>query len=253
MKENSNEKTYNAAALLLAVILACLWFTGCAGTNELQTETGGISESTAELSEAPTHPIVKRSVAKYYIKTVIDREMFEFSVYIPEDYRTKVTHFELWQDDQLIGQKTPVYSTLRHLALSNTGNKTYLLFYNGNEYICECLIDPTASEGVLNIEKEVSVTLYKIRIEKTINDVTGMMSIKLVDICGFEKFATGFELRTTEGTTVGNRVPIDGVVTHLSLVSQDDVRICILDGEELLGYCILSEADGDGYAPFYKP
>lgn len=91
--------------------------------------------------------------ARYYIQSIVEDNMFEFGVYLPEDFQTDITHFELWTDDYCIGEKTAIDKTLRHLTLSLTGNeKVFVRLYNDEEFVGDCEIDPTAYQGPLDIK-----------------------------------------------------------------------------------------------------
>lgn len=90
--------------------------------------------------------------ARYYITSIVEDNMFEFGVYLPEDFETDVTHYELWVDDYIIGEKTEVEQTLRHLTLTLTGKeRVFVRLYNDEEFVDDCEIDATAYQGPLNI------------------------------------------------------------------------------------------------------
>ncbi|MBR4983753.1 MAG: TolC family protein [Lachnospiraceae bacterium] len=94
--------------------------------------------------------------AKYYITSVIEDNMFEFGIYIPDDFEKSVSHYELWVDDYLIGEKNEYDKTFRHLTLSLTGEeRVYVRLYDGEEFIDDCEIDPTAYQGELKIKDYV--------------------------------------------------------------------------------------------------
>ena len=90
--------------------------------------------------------------ARYYITSIVEDNMFEFGVYLPEDFETEVTHYELWVDDYIIGEKKEVEQTLRHLTLTLTGKeRVFVRLYNDEEFVDDCEIDATAYQGPLNI------------------------------------------------------------------------------------------------------
>ena len=79
--------------------------------------------------------------------------MFEFGLYIPQDFDFDISHFELWVDDYVVGEKKEWDKSLRHLTLALTGEeKVFVRLYNGEEVVDDCTIDPTAYQGELKIK-----------------------------------------------------------------------------------------------------
>lgn len=110
---------------------------------ELDGSSGGISyivdEETAD-------------GARYFIQSIVEDNMFEFGIYIPEDFETDITHYELWCDDYVIGEKKEADQTLRHLTLSLTGDeRLFVRLYNDEDFVEDCEIDPYAYQGPLEI------------------------------------------------------------------------------------------------------
>lgn len=90
--------------------------------------------------------------ARYYITSIVEDNMFTFGVYLPEDFETDVTHYELWVDDYIIGERMEIEKTLRHLTLSLTGEeRVFVRLYNDEEFVDDCEIDATAYQGPLDI------------------------------------------------------------------------------------------------------
>lgn len=90
--------------------------------------------------------------AKYYIQSIVEDNMFEVGIYLPDDFETDVTHYELWVDSYQIGERTAIDQTIRHLTLSLTGNeKVYIRLYNDDTFVDDCEIDATAYQGPLDI------------------------------------------------------------------------------------------------------
>ena len=78
--------------------------------------------------------------------------MFEFGIYLPEDFETDITHYELWCDDYIIGEKKETDKLLRHLTLTLTGDeRLFVRLYNDEEFVEDCEIDPYAYQGPLEI------------------------------------------------------------------------------------------------------
>ena len=91
--------------------------------------------------------------AVYYITSLIEDSMFEFGIYIPDDFETDITHYELWVDDYIIGSKTEIDQVIRHLSLSLTGEeRVFVRLYNEEEFVDDCEIDPMSYQGPLDIK-----------------------------------------------------------------------------------------------------
>ena len=91
--------------------------------------------------------------AVYYITSLIEDNMFEFGIYIPDDFETDITHYELWVDDYIIGSKTEIDQVIRHLSLSLTGEeRVFVRLYNEEEFVDDCEIDSMSYQGPLDIK-----------------------------------------------------------------------------------------------------
>ncbi len=90
--------------------------------------------------------------ARYFIQSIVEDNMFEFGIYLPEDFETDITHYELWCDDYIIGEKKETDKLLRHLTLTLTGDeRLFVRLYNDEEFVEDCEIDPYAYQGPLEI------------------------------------------------------------------------------------------------------
>lgn len=132
--------------ILSAIIVICLCLTGCGkkDNNPVSASNGDkITISQPEAGENIT----------YFIKP-LDREVFfELSLYVPDGYPIEITDFELWADNQQVGEKTQVDSKLRHLVISKENiDKMWIRLYNNGEFVADCEIDPSEESGSLNID-----------------------------------------------------------------------------------------------------
>ncbi len=164
--------------------------------------------------------------ATYYLKSIIQREMFELSIYIPDDFDVDITDYELWCDNEQIGSRTPVDKSLRHLALSkeNVG-KVMIRLYNGEEFIDDCVINPEDESGTLNITTRLDVNKDATgdvgTYDVTTSNVTGLATITLTPL--ESEGIAFFKLIDEEGKALGGDEPVDikKGLTHLGLVSTD--------------------------------
>ena len=96
--------------------------------------------------------------AKYYIQSVVEDNMFELGIYLPDDFETDITHYELWVDSYQIGERTDIAKRIRHLTLSLTGEeKVFIRLYDGETVVDDCPINPSAYQGPLEISGYVVV------------------------------------------------------------------------------------------------
>ena len=132
----------NKLLLIYAAIVICLNLVGC----------GHKDNPTAVKEEEEFFSIPQnQKEIRYFLKTIIQREMFELSLCVPEDYPVEITDFELWADNERIGERTPVDKSLKHLALSkNNVDEVHILLYNNkDELVADCKIDPDEESGEL--------------------------------------------------------------------------------------------------------
>ena len=191
--------------------------------------TALLSGTDADLSVAQageSHVERDTSEAQYFLKPIIQRELFELSLYVPDDFPIEITDFELWCDDQQIGERTPVDGTLRHLALTKDNVDTVKIrLIDGDNFVDECEIDPNEENGVLNIATAMSIDKEETGVIgsylTTISDVTGMLSIKFSPL--ESEGIKYYRILTESGKTLGKseKSSIDEEFKHLGLVASD--------------------------------
>ena len=185
----------------------------------------------------------ERKEATYYLNPIIQREMFELSIYIPDDFDVEITDFELWCDNERIGERTPKDKTIRHLALAKDKvDKTMIRLYNGNDFVDDCVIDPSEEKGTLNIRTRMDINkdetgdVGTYDIEQS--NVTGLIKLTLVPLESEEIGA--YRILDSEGTPLGNGevTDIKKSFTHLGLVSTDlkNLKIEFYDKNKALKY-----------------
>ena len=96
--------------------------------------------------------------AFYYIEPIVQNSEFELHIYIPPDFKTPITHYELWADKSLIGKRTSVAKGLRHEQLDLTGDEEIKVrLYNDGKIVDDCIIDGFTFSGNLSIEEDSEV------------------------------------------------------------------------------------------------
>lgn len=92
--------------------------------------------------------------AQYYIKPIVQNNMFQFGVIIPEEFEIELSDYELWINGKLVVGRTPIAQSIRHLALDLDGvDRAFVRFYNDEEFIDDVDIDTDVYNGELKIVK----------------------------------------------------------------------------------------------------
>lgn len=197
--------------------LTCGGISALLSGTDADMQTAVVGESYVEKDEKE---------AMYYLKSIIQSEMFELSLYIPEGFPTEITDFELWCDNKLVGERTPVDGKLRHLALSKEKvSEVKIRLYNGEEFVDDCKINPEDESGVLNITTARNVNKDEAgdlgTYEVNISDVTGLATLTITP--DKDKEIESYRVITKDGAPLGSGsiLPVSKGFTHLGLVSTD--------------------------------
>lgn len=187
--------------------------------------------------------------ARYYLKAIIQRELFELSLYIPEDFPVDITDYELWCDNIQVGERTPVDKTLRHLALTKDKiSQAKIRLYNGSEFVDDCVIDPSEESGVLNINTAMDIKKDETGVVGTysssLSDVTGLLTLNFTPL--ESEGIKYYRVLAKDGTPMGDGQvrAIDRGFTHLGLVSADlsNIKIECYDSDQKLKYTAYLDA-----------
>lgn len=94
--------------------------------------------------------------AKYYFRSLVEDQMFEFGIYLPQNMKTNITHYELKVGDSVIGKKTEIDQPIKHLTMTLKENeKVYVRLYEKDEFVDDCEVDPFRYQGELNLQEYV--------------------------------------------------------------------------------------------------
>ena len=173
--------------------------------------------------------------AFYTLKSIIQSQEFELSINIPDDFEVEITDYELWIDNIKIGDRTPKDKKLRHLGLTvDSVTEVKIRLYNGDEFIDDCIIDPSAESGPLtittgyDIKKNEGDLLGTYTLE--LNSVTGLMELKITPN---DDEVKKFKVLNEEGKALGKDELIDvsKSLTYLSIIQQsmDTLKIELYD------------------------
>ena len=217
----------------------------CGAVSEYFKSTGSLLEGTVG---GNSYLVEEEEVegAKYYIQSMIEDNMFEFGIYIPDDMEIDISHYELWIDNYVVGGKNQCDKTFRHLTLTLTGEeRVFVRLYNGDEFVDDCEIDPSEYQGALNIKN------YEIKKnEEAMRRVIGSYSIQkkeemgLVDILlkidGVEEIQY-YTIQNEAGRSLiseEKKIPVTDGFTYLGFLPTEleNLKIECFDSEETKKY-----------------
>lgn len=93
-----------------------------------------------------------KGTAYYYIEYAVEDNLFRLGVSIPEDFSVEITHFELYVNEEKIGDKTEKDKYLEHLGLELDNTESVKLYlYNEDELVEVCEIEPSVYQDTLDI------------------------------------------------------------------------------------------------------
>lgn len=105
-------------------------------------------------NEFGTQLVVANNIpgASYYIVPEYEDLVFDLGVTAPEDFKYNITHFELWCDNIMIGSRTEVGNTIRHLMEATADvEKVVIRLYDEQNFLADCEINPGVLQGPLLI------------------------------------------------------------------------------------------------------
>jgi hypothetical protein len=182
--------------------------------------------------------------AYYYIRRLIEDNMFELGIYIPDEFETDITHFEFWCDGIQIGSRTERSKSIRHLVLSKSEiDKAVVRFYDDDKYVAECEIDPQSYQGPLEIPGGYIVTKVQDKTQVgaftvSRNTETSLASVKM-EFLASENICY-YTIKNGDGKFVLSANPIEATRTfeYLSLLVGDlgGLTIQCYDNEKRIKY-----------------
>ena len=188
--------------------------------------------------------------ARYYIQSIIEDNMFELGIYLPDDFETDVTHYELWVDSYKIGDRTPIDKRIRHLTLSLTGNeKVFIRLYNDEAFVDDCVINATAYQGPLDIRgytitkeeetKQKVIGSYEVNSKETIGIVEVAVTINA------EENIHSYSVQNEDGTNLlsKERIAIHEKFKYLDLLTNDMDNLIL---------CCYDEAGNEKYTAYFN-
>ncbi len=173
--------------------------------------------------------------AYYTMKSIIQKQEFELSIFVPDDFPTDITDFELWVDNVMVGDRTAKDKKLRHLQLvTESVTEVKLRLYNGDEFVDDCVIDPSEESGPLKITTGFDIKKDDPEeigtFELNISEVTGLVELKIKPE---DDKVRKYKVLTEQGKAVGSEdmMDINKPLKHLTLLrdSLPDLSIELYD------------------------
>lgn len=190
---------------------------------------------------------------QYYIKALVENNLFEFGIYIPKDVELEATDYELWLGGRQIGTRTKLDKTIRHLTFTTYAledKNAFVRFYNEDEFVDECPFDPMEYSGTLSIivnyipkeeKKQVKIGTY----QTDTNETTGVVTITPEFLS--EEQVSAYRIEYMENSKdVYTSDPVDAKkpFTYLSFI--------LNDMEQLKIHCL--DKDGkEKYEAYFDP
>lgn len=88
----------------------------------------------------------------YFIRSMVENNIFELGLSVPDEFDVSISDFELWVDGIMVGKRTSIDSTIRHLSLDlNDVERVFIRLYDGENFVDDCDIDPYVYSDKLTI------------------------------------------------------------------------------------------------------
>lgn len=178
----------------------------------------------------------------YFLHSLVENNLFELGLSIPDDFEISITDFELWIDGVQIGERTEVNKTIRHLALDiSEVERVFIRLYDGDTFLDDCDIDPSVYSDKLIIKSYHIETDEETRIGTYIvehDTATGMMELTIKPDA--DQPAVYYNIKTADGTYLisDKKISIKEKFRYLTAAenSLDNLTICLYDEGEVLLY-----------------
>lgn len=166
----------------------------------------------------------EETAAYYYINTIVEDNAFEIGISVPEEGQVSVDEFELWVNNVMLGDRTGLDSTLRHLTLAvDSGDNVFLRLYEDGQFVADASVDTSAYRGELPItvekkEQNNTKTIGSYSYKKNKN--TKAISVKL-KVDESESIAYFRLLKDGNYILYSEPAAVDEEITYLSLLEEE--------------------------------
>lgn len=186
----------------------------------------------------------------YFIHSMVENNIFEVGLSVPEDFDISISSFELWVDGVQVGERTEVTKTIRHLALDvKDVKRVFIRLYDGEDFVDDCDIDPSVYSGKLTIKTYRVETPSDTQIgtyTATTNGITGFLEIRIS--MRPDQAAVSYNIKTQDGKYLisDKKLSVGETFRYLAAAesSLEDLTICFYDEQgQLLCEAQLRSAD----------
>lgn len=171
----------------------------------------------------------------YFIHSLVEDNLFEIGLSVPEDFEPSFTAYELWVDNVQIGERVEADKTIRHLALDvQSVERVFLRLYDGDTFVDDCEIDAGEYSGKL--------TIRTYRVETAADTLLGEYSVSLDGETGLFQLsiqmkpgqtAAFYNIRTETGDYLvsSRKLGIRESFTYLAAAenSLEELVLCLYD------------------------
>lgn len=176
----------------------------------------------------------------YYIHSMVENNVFELGISVPDGFEPSVTQFELWIDGVQVGKRTASDQTIRHLALDiDEVERVFIRLYDGETFVDDCDIDPSVYSDKLLVKTYRIETSEDDRVgtyTAETNAATGLLELTITPDA--DQGAASYNIKTEEGVYLvgGKKNSVKEKFRYLVAAesSLDDLTICFYDEEGLL-------------------
>lgn len=178
----------------------------------------------------------------YFIHSMVENNIFELGLSVPDDFEISITDYELWVDGVQIGARTQIEKTIRHLALDiDDVTRVFIRLYDGDTFVDDCDIDPSVYSDKLIIKsyhveanEDDRVGTYT---AKT-NSATGLMELTITPDPA--QTASYYNIKTADGKYLvsDKKISVKEKFRYLAAAenSLEDLTICLYDDQGQLLY-----------------
>ena len=171
----------------------------------------------------------------YYIHSLASENVFEFGLYVPEEFEITLTDFELWINGIKVGEKTPINKTIKHLGLDfDTIESAFVRLYDGSKVVDDSSFDPEVYSDKLIITANYQIrddgkrTIATYKIDK--NPSNGMVTIEIKTDISEIAF---YDIKTKEGIYLAGieKQGIQSKMKYLDVISNEmeTLTFCFYD------------------------
>lgn len=180
----------------------------------------------------------------YYIRSLVNGNVFELGLSISDDFQGSITHYELFIGDQQIGTKTPVDKSIRHLGfdLDNVESAVKIRVWDGDKFVDDCIIDPQEYTGKLavTIARRIETDEVTRVADYTINTgVLAEMTCIHINPKAGEMIAS-YNIKNEEGVFLSGdgKIPVNNDFNYLGITDAEleHLTICFYDKEGAVLY-----------------